>query len=96
MQVYNVQLSVPELQISCARQVSLGSLLRVKISFTNTLLTSLSRMLFILQAQSLCSSKELSYKYVRYIDMSGEGKMNKISIVSRCSKLKNEFTRYSK
>lgn len=59
-----IQLGLPALQIQCPSEVPHGKIFRVKISFTNVLHRSLTRVLFLVQAQALCPQRELSHKYI--------------------------------
>lgn len=62
MQVHPFQLALPELQIQCPSAITEGSTFKLKISFCNILHRSLTRVLFLVQAQALCPQRELSHK----------------------------------
>ena len=61
-QAETIQLGLPKLNVQCPAQVTLGKTFRVRISFTNILHRSLTRVLFLVQAQALCTQRELSHK----------------------------------
>lgn len=61
-QVHNFQLGVPKLEVDCPPVVMVGRVVRVRVKFYNVLLCSLSRVLFLIQGQSLLPQRELSHK----------------------------------
>ena len=61
-QVHNFQLGVPQLEVDCPPVVTVGRVVRVRVKFHNVLLCSLSRVLFLIQGQSLLPQRELSHK----------------------------------
>ena len=61
-QVHNFQLGVPQLEVDCPPVVTVGRVVRVRVKFHNVLLCSLSRVLFLVQGQSLLPQRELSHK----------------------------------
>ena len=61
-QVHNFQLGVPQLEVDCPPVVTVGRVVRVRVKFHNMLLCSLSRVLFLVQGQSLLPQRELSQK----------------------------------
>ena len=64
-QVEPFKLILPPLLIQCPTTITQGQIFRVKISFTNILHHSLSRVLFLVQGQALCPQRELSHKSVK-------------------------------
>lgn len=56
---------MPTIEVKCDESpVMVGKMARIKITFRNILSRSLSRLLFLVQAQELCPQKELSYRYI--------------------------------
>ena len=64
-QVHHYQPQLPSVEVSCEEcPVTVGKVTRVKLSFWNILARSLSRLLFLVQAQGLCPQRELAYRLV--------------------------------
>lgn len=67
-QVHHYQPRLPSVDVKCDEcPVIVGKVTRVKILFRNPLSRSLSRLLFLVQAQGLCAQRELSYRRGRYV-----------------------------
>ena len=62
-QVYHYQPQLPRVDVKCDEcQVTVGKVTKVKIMFRNSLSRSVSRLLFLVQAQGLFAQKKLSYR----------------------------------
>ncbi|KAL5489676.1 hypothetical protein EMCRGX_G018794 [Ephydatia muelleri] len=59
---HNFQLCPPRLEVECPASINEGSNVKVKLKFKNVLFTSLSRLLFLVQAQGLCPQREIVYR----------------------------------
>jgi hypothetical protein len=63
LKVHHYQPQLPSVEVSCEEcPVTVGKVTRVRLSFRNVLARSLSRLLFLVQAQGLCPQKELAYR----------------------------------
>ena len=58
------KLHSPPLIIRVPESVKLGEIVRANVMFSNPLLSSLSHMVFTIQAQGLCTRKEIPYRLV--------------------------------
>ena len=65
LDLQTLQLVIPEVEILCPSSIVRGEMVRVKLRFKNTLPYSLSRVLFLVQAQGLCPQREMSQRCVR-------------------------------
>lgn len=54
--------SLPPLTLTCPHTVRVGERVRVKLSFNNPLLSSISRSVFSVQAQGLSPHKEIAHR----------------------------------
>ena len=62
-QVHHYQPKLPSVDVKCDEcLVTVGKVTKVKIMFRNPLSRSLSRLLFLVQAQGLFAQRELSYR----------------------------------
>lgn len=64
LKLHNFQLCPPSLDVECPASVTEGGTVKVKLKFKNVLFISLSRLLFLVQAQGLCPQRELIYRLV--------------------------------
>lgn len=62
LKLHNFQLCPPRLEVECPASVDEGSTVKVKLKFKNVLFISLSRMLFLVQAQGLCPLREIVHR----------------------------------
>ena len=64
---HNFQLCPPRLEVECPASINEGSNVKVKLKFKNVLFTSLSRLLFLVQAQGLCPQREIVYRFEQLV-----------------------------
>ena len=56
------QMTPPTLILSCQSSVRVGETVTLRISFTNPLPSTITHTLFTVQAQQLCTHKEIAYR----------------------------------